>query len=331
MVRVAVDAMGGDFAPGEIVKGAVEAARDGVEVLLVGEEAPVSEYLSQYLPPGLNMSLVPAQGTVKEGKSPVQSLKQLSQASVAVATSLIKEGRADAMVTMGSTGAALVCAHQILGTLEGIERPCLAGPFLGLAPKTVIVDLGANVDCRPGQLLDFAVLGSVFARQFLGISQPRVALLSVGSEEGKGNRQVKEAYGLFKSSGLNFVGNVEGFDPFTNKADVLVCDGYVGNVLMKFSEGLGLSLAFALRKRLGGKLAPEALEEVCYSVLKSVSISEEMGAPILGVQGVVIVGHGRAKASGVKGAIGVAKLAVEMGLVEALQSNLAEIRRKMQV
>jgi glycerol-3-phosphate acyltransferase PlsX len=323
--------MGGDLAPREIVLGAVEAARGGeVEVLLVGDPEALQTELARHSVQGLPVRAVPSEGVVVEGESPVQALRQKPRASIIVATGLVKEGKADALVSMGSTGATMAASAYLLGLMEGIERPALGGPIIGLAPRTVLVDLGSNVDSRPSQLLSFAVLGATFSQVYLGVASPRVALLSVGAEEGKGNRQTKEAYDLFRESGLNFVGNVEGHDLPRGAADVVVCDGFVGNVVMKFMEGLGEALASHLRERLQRLLAPGELEAVAREVRDLLNRAEQSGGgPLFGVKRVAVVGHGRARAPAVASAIGTARHAVELGLPGKMEAELARLRQRM--
>ena len=213
LIRVAVDAMGGDYAPTEIVAGAVQAASEGdVQVMLVGDLDKVQAELAKYDTKKLPISTIPSEGVIAEGEPPALALRQKSKASILVATGMVKQGHADACVSMGSTGAAMAAAAVVLGVIEGIERPALGGPIIGMAPRTIIIDLGTNVDCRPAQLLSFAVIGDVFARQLWGVESPRVGILSVGAEAGKGNRQVRETSELLTKSGLNFIGNVEASD-----------------------------------------------------------------------------------------------------------------------
>ena len=333
-IRIAVDAMGGDYAPDEIIKGALEAARlSSIEIVLVGDQEEVEGELSKYPRRGassdrteLPIRVVPSEGKIVEDEHPVQALRQKPRASIAVATRLLKQGEADALVSMGSTGAAMASAALILGTLEGLERPCIGGPFLGLAPRTVVVDMGSSVDCRPALLLDFAAMGCVFARTFLGIERPTVGLLSTGAEESKGNRQVAEGYQLFKRSNLNFVGNVEGMDFFTGKADVIVCDGFVGNILVKFTEGLGAVMAAYLKQVLDGKLPPADIETLSSKVWEVNNLPKKMGGPLFGVNGAVVVGHGSSKADGVAGAIDTARRCVELNLVENMRRELDSLR-----
>lgn len=325
-IRIAVDAMGGDDAPREIVKGALKAARlSNLEILLVGNREEIEAELGNHENRGLPFRVVPSGGKIAEGEHPVQALRHNPRASIAVATELVKKGEADALVSMGSTGAAMACAALGLGTLEGLERPCIGGPFLGLAPKTVVVDIGSNVDCRPSLLLGFAAMGCVFARKLLGIENPRVGLLSTGAEESKGNRQVREGFALFKESNLNFIGNVEGMDFFTGKADVIVCDGFVGNILLKFTEGIGAKMAAYLKSALAGTVPESDLEHLASKVLEVNNLSNKMGGPLFGVNGVVVVGHGASSAEGVAGAIDTARRCVELDLVESMRTELAAV------
>ena len=328
MVRVAVDAMGGDFAPREVVAGAVEAARSGgVQIALVGDPDQVKTALARHDVEGLPIGAVPSEGVIMEGDSPARALRQKPRASILVSTGLVKKGIADASVTMGSTGAAMAAAAVVLGVMDGIERPALGGPVVGLAPRTFVIDLGTNVDCRPAQLVSFGVIGHVFARLFWGIEKPRVAMLSVGAESGKGNRQVQEATDLMAGSGLNFIGNIEANDLPNGVAEVAVCDGFVGNIVMKLTEGIGAGMAEHLKSSLDGQLSEAELERVSEEVYELNNVVESYGGgPLFGVNGVSVVGHGRAKAESVRRAIETAKMAVEVGLVENLDDGLASIR-----
>ena len=328
LIRVAVDAMGGDYAPAEIVAGAVQAASQGdVQVMLVGDPDLVQAELTRYDTGQLPIGAIPSEGVIAEGEAPALALRQKPHASILVATAMVKKGHADACVTMGSTGAAVAAAAVVLGVIEGIERPALGGPIIGLAPQTVIIDVGTNVDCRPAQLLSFAVIGDVFARQFWGVEQPRVALLSVGGEAGKGNRQVRETSELLARSGLNFIGNVEANDLPRGAAEVVVCDGFVGNIVMKLTEGLGQALSDYLRASLKDKLEESELDDLVGEVYNMNNVGEAMGGgPLFGVNGVSIVGHGRARADAVQRAIGTAKLVVESGFIAKLNEELGQVR-----
>jgi glycerol-3-phosphate acyltransferase PlsX len=328
IVRVALDAMGGDNAPAELVLGAVEATRmGGVTVLLVGDQAQLQKELNRHAAQNLPITIVPSEGVIRENESPVQALRQKPKASVAVATTLVKEGKADGCVSMGSTGAMVAAATFLLGPMKGLERPALGGPLIGLAPKTVILDVGTNVDCRPSQLLQFAAIGSVFSYTILGVQKPRVALLSVGSEEGKGNRQVRETYALLAASGLNFVGNVEGHDLPAGKADVVVCDGFTGNVLMKFAEGIGHMLSEHLQRRLKGKLEEAELAALTGEVYDILNQPELLGGgPLYGINGLAIVGHGGARSPAVAKAIHLVREAKERNLISHIQEELSRLQ-----
>jgi len=320
---VALDAMGGDLAPAEPVRGAISAAKEhGVRMLLVGDPAAIQAELAKLEHGGLPLEVVASEGVIQEGEPSARSLRTKPKASIAVATRLVREGKADALVTMGSTGAAMAASVLAFGLFPGLERPALGGPFISLIPRTTIMDLGAQIDCRPSQLLSFAALGCTFSRIFLEIPNPRVGLLSVGAEVGKGNRQVQEAYPLLKSSGLNFVGNVEGHELFLDRADVVVCDGFVGNVLLKFTEGLAHAAARYLQSSLGpDSPAVRRLQELA-------SAAESAGGPLFGVNAAVIIGHGRSRAEGIANSIGRAKALLDLALVDAMRAQLESVLQR---
>ena len=324
--KVAVDAMGGDYAPQEIVKGTIEAARKkGVEFILVGSEDAIQRELEKYDASELPIRVVDASQVIQEGESPVAALGLKPDASIVVATRMVKKGEADAVVSMGYTGAVMVAAIEILGKLEGINRPSAGSLICGFAPATVVFDLGPNADCKPRDLLNFAVIGSVVARKMFRIANPTVALLSNGSEEGKGNLLVKKAYQLFKQSHLNFIGNVEGNDIPFGRANVIVCDGFIGNILLKFCEGLGQAVVERVKTLLGKQVPEEQIRTIANNLF-ALTHAAEAGGPIYGVDGVVVIGHGRSKAPQVAEAINMAKLAVESNLVEELKTELQKTR-----
>ena len=330
-IRIAVDAMGGDYAPGEVVKGAVEAAqKDEAEIVLVGPLSIIQPELSKYSISNLPISCVNAEEFIKEGEPPALALRQKRNASVIVATKLVKKGEADAIVSAGPTGAVVASALMLLGAAEGIDRPVVGGPFFGLSPNTILMDAGGNVDCKPYHLLNFAIIGCVYAEKMLNIANPTVALLSVGAEEGKGNELIKESYPLFQKSGLNFIGNVEGNDIVADKANVIVCDGFVGNILIKFYEGLGIATSQWLKTSLRGKLPDVEINKIGEDLLALTNTADVSGGgPLLGVNGVSLVMHGRSQAIQFTSAIAQAKAVVESDLVNSLNSELIRIRRQL--
>ncbi|MCD6599657.1 MAG: phosphate acyltransferase PlsX [Dehalococcoidia bacterium] len=325
-VTVAVDAMGGDYAPQEIVKGAIEGARkEGIEIILVGQENAIRKEVMRYDISGLSIHVRNASEVIQEGESPVAALRRKPDASIAVATQLVKTHEADAVMSMGNTGAVMVSAIKILGKLKGIKSPSAGGLLSGFAPNTVVFDLGPTTDCKPHDLLSLAVMGCIVARKILGISNPTVALLSNGSEEGKGNLLVNKAYQIFKESNLNFIGNVEGNDIPAGKANVVVCDGFMGNILIKFCEGLGDSIIERLKVTFGKHLPNVDFDAVSNDLFALTHVAEN-GGPICGVDGVVIVGHGRSKAPQVADAIHIAKTVVTSNLVEELKTELGNLQ-----
>ena len=331
ILRIAVDAMGGDNAPSEVVRGAAQFASTGQGyVLLVGDPEVLQAELAQYDVSRLPIRVIPSEGVIREGEQPALALRQKPKASVLVSTGMVKRGMADACVTMGSTGAAMAAAAVVLGLAKGVERPALGGPVVGVAPETCILDLGTNVDCRPRQLLSFGAIGDVFARSFWGHDNPRVALLSVGAEAGKGNRQVRETTEMFEQSGLNFIGNVEADDIPRGAAEVVVCDGFVGNIVMKLTEGLGQQVNARLRESLTGKIADSELDALLDEFYSTSNVVETRGGgPLLGVNGVSVVGHGSARADAVERAIGMAKLAVEIEFIPRMNKQLEELESRL--
>ena len=328
-VRVAVDAMGGDFGPPETVAGVMAALEQHPElhVTLVGDEDAVGAELSKYHTAARAITVAPSQGKVEDEEQPIAALRRKPRSSIATAMGLLRTGDVDMVVSMGSTGATMATAVMALGLLEGLERPCIGGNFLGVAPDTTVVDLGSNVDCRPALLLSFAALGVAFSRRILRIDNPRVALLSVGEEASKGSRQVQESHTLFQSSPLNFVGNVEGMDFFTNKADVIVCDGFIGNILIKFAEGLGSALAPLLYRHLSEVLPGEQVKQVAEALWTTTNLPRTMGGPLFGVDGLVMIGHGSSTAKGVAGAINTGLRCHRLELVEGFRQELAELHQ----
>ena len=326
LIRVAVDTMGGDFGPPETVKGALQGLdTHNIELLLVGDQDLLESELAHYDIKNKPVKVVASVGKIGDDEHPIEGLRRKPKSSILVATKLLKSGDADLLVSMGSTGASMASSVFILGLMEGLERPCIGGPFLGVAPRTVLVDMGSNIDCRPPLMLSFAALGSVFSQKFLGIDNPRVGLLSVGSEAAKGNRQVHESYQLLQESHLNFIGNVEGMDFFTGRVDVIVCDGFVGNILMKFTEGLGTALSHYVEQRLEDHLPAAELAKVSSDLWETTNMPRTMGGPLFGVNGMVILGHGSCRASGIAGAIDTGVRCAQIGMVDSMRQELAQL------
>jgi glycerol-3-phosphate acyltransferase PlsX len=330
-MKIAVDAMGGDYAPEEIVKGAVNGARVyQTGIILVGPRDRIQAELAKYDNAGLDIEIVHTPEYLVEGEAPAYALRTKRNASVIVATRLVKEGKADAVISMGPTGGVIASALMYLGTLEGISRPVVGGAFCGFTPRTVTMDIGGNLDCRPDQLLDFAVVGTVYARKLLGIPEPSVALLNVGREEGKGNTLAKEAYPLLQKSGLNFIGNIEGNDVTTGKANVIICDGFTGNVMVKFCEGLGRTTANWLTEELKNNLPAERIEGISKKLLELTVMADNTGGgPLWAVNGLVFKGHGRSRAPEMAVTIGSAKRYAELDIISALKTELVAVRRRL--
>jgi len=334
-VRIAVDAMGGDYAPEEIVKGAVMAAQKGdVEIILTGPIDVLERELGKYESANnLPIRCVEANDVIKEDEPPSLVVRRKSNCSIAVATKLVKAGEADAVVGAGSSGAVAVSAIQYLGMIEGIERPAIGGTLGSFAPNVVIMDMGANVDCKPYQLLSFAIAGSVFAKKLLHVANPAVGLLSTGAEEGKGNEVVRETYSLLKKSGLNFVGNIEGGDIVGGRANVVVCDGFVGNVLFKFYEDLGDQALNYVKRRLKRYPPLNSIVRLLFNKLFPITKmsyeGEEEGSGILwGIDGVVRIAHGACRAPHIAHAIASARNAVKADIVGCLKLELAKFQKE---
>jgi glycerol-3-phosphate acyltransferase PlsX len=329
-MRVAVDAMGGDHAPREIVAGAVWAARElGIEIFLVGPTGLLEEQLRGQSTDDLPIHIEEAPEVIEMAEPPAMALRRKRRASVMVAAELVRRGVADATVSAGNTGAAMAAAVLTLGPIEGIDRPAIAAALPTLRGRAIMLDVGANVDCRPKHLAQFAVMGSVYASRVLGIASPRVALLSNGTEETKGNELVIRAAELLRRTGLRFTGNVEGREFFEGAADVVVCDGFVGNVVLKFGEGLALSIFDLLREelsrgilvRLGVALARPRLR----ALARRMDHTEYGGAPLLGVNGICIISHGSSKAKAIRNAVALAVESVRARIVDSIRTDIARL------
>ena len=332
-MKISVDAMGGDFAPEEIIKGSVLGAREhDVGIIFVGPEDIIRAELAKNDISGLNIEIEHTDEYLVEGEHPAFAMRKKRKASIMVATKLVRDGRAEAVVGVGPTGGVFAAALQVLGTLEGLNRPVIGGQFLGFTPDTIMIDLGGNVDSRPDQLLDFGIIGTVYAKKWMGIPDPTIALVSNGVEEGKGNEVVRETYDLFKQSGLNFIGYAEGNDIAHGKANVVICDGFVGNVVAKFCEGLGDVMGKWLETELKGKMDSDGITNLVAALRRATIPADAVGGgPLWGINGVVCKAHGRSKAPEVASTIGTAKKTVEIDLVGTFQKELAEIKSKMNI
>jgi len=329
--RIALDAMGGDHAPAVVIEGAVMAARElGVEVVLVGRSDEIKAELSRHDSSGLSLSVVHAEEVVEMGEHASDALRRKRQSSIAVGIGLVKQGQASAFVSAGNSGAVMAGALFGLGRIHGIERPAIGSVFPTTTGKCFLLDIGANADCKPEYLVQFAQMGSAYMERVFGVSNPRVGLLSNGEEETKGNQLVQSAYPLMKAAPINFIGNIEGKDVSQDAADVVVCDGFTGNVLLKASEGAVTSLLDILKAELSSslvnKLAAAVLKPAFRRVKKHLDYAEFGGAPLLGVNGVVIIAHGRSNAVAIKNAVRVARQAVDHKLVETIAGSLAVTR-----
>lgn len=309
-VKVAVDAMGGDNAPGEIIKGAVEAvnADDRVKVFLVGREPVIREELKQYTYREEQLELVNASEVIETGEPPVMAIRRKKDSSIVKAMYMVKEGECDALVSAGSTGAVLVGGQVIVGRIRGVERPPLAPLIPNINGVSLLLDCGANVDARPSQLLQFAKMGSIYMESVVGVKSPRVGLVNIGVEEEKGNALTKETYPLLQNCPeINFIGNVEARDIPMGVADVLVCEAFAGNVVLKMYEGVGAAMMkkikegmmTSLRSKIGALLVKPALKKT----LKGFSTDEYGGAPLLGLNGLVVKTHGSSTAVEIRNSI----------------------------
>ena len=328
-MKIALDAMGGDTAPDTTVAGAVRAARElPIEIILVGNRPVVEPQLARYLDRPSNVSILHASETIGMDEPPVASIRKKRDSSINVGIAAVREGKADAFVSAGNTGAVVSAATLNLGLLPGVERPGIVITLPGLKGETMLIDVGANINSKPLHLLQYALMGEAYARFVLERPNPSVGLLNIGEEETKGPDFIKETYGLLEHAGINFVGNVEGRDIFSGEYDVIVCDGFVGNVALKTAESLAHAIKEVLKRsygmspitRLGAWLSRSAF----IALRKEIDYAEHGGAPLLGVSGVCIIAHGASSSKAIKNAIRVAyesaRHDVNRHLVDAVRS-----------
>jgi glycerol-3-phosphate acyltransferase PlsX len=310
--KIAVDAMGGDHAPAVEIDGAVEAAAQyGIPIVLVGQEERIQSLLRKHDTTGLSIDVVHASEVITMDESAATAARKKKDSSIRVAARLMRDGAVAGVVSAGNTGAVMATVKMVLGTLPVVDRPALSTVLPTQKGKpAILLDVGANVDCTPHQLEQFAVMGDIYSRAIFGIRRPRVGLLSIGEEDTKGNELTKEAFKSLKQAPINFIGNCEGRDIFKGEIDVIVCDGFTGNVALKLSEGLIETFATMLRQELEKTIAAKVgyilAEKAFRSFRRRLDYSEYGGAPLLGIKGITIICHGRSNANAIKNAIRVA-------------------------
>jgi glycerol-3-phosphate acyltransferase PlsX len=332
-MRIAVDAMGGDFGPKATVPGALKAARElDVDILLVGLESAIRRELGRHETQASRLTIVDAPEEIGMGEG-ILSFRKKKASSIRVGALLVKDGRADAFVSMGNTGAVVYISRDVLGALKGVDRPALALLVPGVEGQTLLLDVGANANCQPQNLVQFALMGKIFMEAVVGLKDPRVGLMSIGEEKGKGNDLVKEAFDRLQSAPVRFIGNVEGRDLFSGAADVVVSDGFTGNVALKVTEGVVQSVLSMARheitKNIFAKLGYLLMKRHLKKIYKKVDYSEYGGAQLLGVDGVCIIGHGRSNADAVRNAIKLARDFVANRVQEKIQAEILRYERAL--
>ena len=307
-MKVALDAMGGDFAPEMTIAGAVEAVNEyDIEVILVGDRQQLTDSLSGKRYPSHKISIVHTSEVVAMNESPAVALRKKKDSSIRVAIELVKSDLADAAVSAGNSGVAMATSLFILGKLPNVDRPAIATIMPSLTGFFVLIDAGANVDCKPENLMQFALMGNAYYKALFDVPDPKISLLSIGEEDTKGNELTKEAFKLLRNSGINFMGNMEGKDIFSGNADVIVCDGFIGNIVLKVSEGLAETIIKMLKREIinatTGKLGYLMIKPAIRNFRKRTDYSEYGGAPLLGINGTCIISHGRSSSKAIKNAI----------------------------
>ena len=331
-MKIAVDAMGGDYAPEEVVLGAIEAVKSySLDVVLVGDTNKIKEVLNRYgAKDNSHLSIVHASQVIDMGEHPAQAIRKKKDASIVVATQLVKDGACDAVVAPGSTGAAVTAALLGLGRIKGIERPCIATPIPSKKGITVLLDSGANANSKPKHLVEGAIMGSHYAKYILGVGKPTVGLLNIGEEASKGNELAQATYPLLdKLMTISFYGNVEGRDIPKGTVDVVVCDGFVGNVILKFGEGMAMFIIRLVKDTIKSsgfiaKLGALAVYPALRTLKKRLDFTEYGGAPLLGVDGSFIICHGSSKAKAIKNAIRVAGELAQQDVVGHIRKSIEE-------
>lgn len=332
-MRVALDAMGGDFAPDVTIAGALEAVSEyDINVVLVGDKQRLTESLHNKRYPSDKISIHHASEIVEMHESPSIALRRKKDSSIRRAVELVKNGEADAAVSAGHSGVAMATALFVLGKLPNVDRPAIAAIMPSLTGYFLLIDAGANVDCKPDNLLEFAYMGNAYYTSIFDVPSPRIALLSIGEEDTKGNELTKEAFKLLKGTDMNFTGNIEGKDIFSGNADVIVCDGFIGNIVLKVSEGLAETIMKMLKREIAnvttGKLGYLMIKPAIRNFKKKTDYSEYGGAPLLGINGTCIISHGRSSARAIKNAIRVAGEMAKKKVHETIANALSRVSRE---
>lgn len=326
-MRIALDAMGGDYAPAVNVEGAVETVNDSedIDIILVGEESLIKNELESKRYPHNRILVKHASQVVGMDESPSSAIRKKKDSSIKRGIELVKNGEADAFVSAGHSGAIMATALLLLGTSAGVDRPAIAAIMPTLRAPFVLIDAGANLQCRPENLFQFALMGSTYCKVILGKPEPKVALLSVGEEDTKGNELTKETFKLLKKVAINFIGNIDGKDIFVGNADVIVCDGFTGNVVLKTSEGLADAMLRVLKREVvdtAGRLGYLLMKPALRSFKKKTDYAEYGGAPLLGINGTCIISHGRSTAKAIRNALKVAAGFSKNKVHEIIKSNI---------
>lgn len=329
ILKIALDAMGGDYSPQASVAGAALAWQEfGPHLILVGDEKAIGQELEKFPQARPFLQIQPATEVIEMKDNPAQALRRKRNSSIGVAAELVKRGEAHAVVSAGNTGATLAASLLILKPLKGIDRPAIATFLPTASPQgfSILLDAGANVDCKADQLFQFGIMGHVYAQSILGTDSPRVGLLSIGEEDTKGNEVSKEAHRLLSKTSLNFIGNIEGREVFQGKADVIVCDGFTGNVALKIGESVAEMFANTMREAFTSswrtRLAYLLMRSRFQALKKRIDYAEYGGAPLLGVNGVCIIGHGRSSPKAIKNAIGLAHRLLEKDLNDYIRAGI---------
>jgi glycerol-3-phosphate acyltransferase PlsX len=328
-MKVAVDAMGGDFGPRVTVEGALKASREyKIETLLVGREDLIKKEYERLDHSKAKVTIINATEAIGMGEG-MLSFRKKKKSSIRIGAELVKKGEAEAFVSTGNTGAVVYLSKKILGALKGVEKPALSLLVPNLKGLTLLIDVGANVNCRPHHLEQFGMMGHIFMESVLGLKNPRIGLMSIGEEDSKGNELTKEAFKKLQASPLNFIGNIEGKDMYSGKADIIVSDGFTGNVALKVSEGAVETFFYMARtelmKNFFSKIGLFLMKRHLKKIFKKIDYAEYGGAQLLGINGVCIIGHGRSTSNAVKNAVGLAKDFVQNKVQEKIQNGIANI------